>query len=43
MIVASLSQPKKKNNAHTYKTIGQARTDPSRMNSLKEAALKDIY
>lgn len=42
MIVASLS-PNKQNNAHTYKTIGQARTYHSRMNSLKEAALKDTY
>lgn len=39
MIVGSLS-PNKQNNAHTYKTIGQAKADHSRMNSLKEAELK---
>lgn len=39
MIVASLS-PNKQNNAYTYKTIGQAKADHSRMNSLKEAELK---
>lgn len=39
MIVAGLS-PNKQNNAHTYKTIDQAKADHSRMNSLKEAELK---